>query len=106
MAVLKTTEDDAPSWDFQAVYEDGSVFPITGATVVFKARAKEGDAVLINRAATITDGANGKFTVALLAADTAGRGNNTYVWEIQITTSGGTVYTVAEGPLEIRGQIA
>lgn len=71
--------------------ENGTPVNLAGATVLFKMKKPGSNAVLINRACTITDAANGVVRFAWQAGETDTIGN--YSAEFEATFFGGSVET-------------
>lgn len=70
-----------------------AIVVITGATIQFRLAKRVGDSPLVTKSGTITDAANGAYTVALAAADTEDL-HGEYVYRVYFTISGSvSVYT-------------
>jgi hypothetical protein len=86
------------------IKEAGAVVNISGRTYAAQIRTA-GDALAATATCTITDAANGKFSVSFSAASTAAltAGAN-YVWSLEQTASGVTTELV-RGEVTVYGEI-
>ncbi len=73
---------------------DGSAKVITGATITWELSRRAGTSAKVTKTATITDGTNGIFQVAV---DSTGDLSGDYHHEAEMTESGGAVGTVMTG---------
>lgn len=109
MAKLKMTHGDTFSFDATIKDNDGPV-NLSGGLLIFTVKSKYIDADVAavaqkkspSHGIVVTDAPNGKCTVTLSPTDTEGLINawTQYVWDLQLV-SGGNVYTVAQGELEM-----
>lgn len=95
---------DEPEWQF-VLSKGGAAVDLTGATVEFTCRVgSESGALALNYSkteggagdaeVTFPDASNGKVTVQPDAADTDDLdSDNSYVWDLEVTTAGGEVIT-------------
>lgn len=113
---LSVIRGDTSSWNV-AVTLNGEVYPLTGSSLRFTVKRSPNDpdsAAVITRTSatggvTITDGAAGKARITLGPADTTTLDPGaTYVWDFQITTSGGSVYTPdgLRGPFTVSADVS
>lgn len=79
--------------------QDGEAVNISGWTIVFSAAEAPGETPIITVSASITDAAAGTFALDLTHThtNTARR----LAFDVQATTAGGKVYTLATGVLSI-----
>lgn len=88
-------------FNFQWVDSDGGPIVITGATITITAKYYPTDAAnIVTKTATITDGAQGEFTITLADTDVPGPELITGVYDIQITYVGGSKETILSGDIE------
>jgi hypothetical protein len=75
---------------------------ISGWSVTFTCKRRPADAALITKAATVTDPANGVFTIALASADTTSPGvpAGEYLYDI-FRTDAGAMTCLALGKLSV-----
>lgn len=94
-----------------ALTQGGSVYDLTGYTIAGKIRRKFSDAaVLKDLTITITDAANGLFTISLTATETAAlttvsttpdaRNQSIGFYDIEITLSG-VITRIMQGPVTL-----
>lgn len=95
-------------WNLTATDGDGTVIDITGATIKFRIASLAGTTVDTRQTGgsgvSIVSGSAGTYTVTVTPANqtTASIAASTnYKYEIQITTSGGTIYDQMEGILKV-----
>ena len=77
---------------------------ITGWTIAFGVAAFPGDDIVITKTATVTDGANGIFTVTIPSSDTAALDAGVYRFDARRTDSGNKA-TLADGTIVLRREI-
>lgn len=95
--------------------QDGTPLNITSATFGAKIRKTPTDAAeSVTFTFSITDGANGKFTWSIPAADTAGltaspidenQPESQYVWDMEVTMSDSTVIPLFYGIVKVFREI-
>lgn len=93
---------DDYKFEFTVVDEDGDARVITGATIRFTVKLKKSDADpgIVQKTATIVDGAAGRFDVELVATDVIGPEAQRAYYDIQMTSSGGDTETLIYGDIE------
>jgi len=101
---------NAKTLHFEIVDEDGAVVDITGATIAWGVSTHENSkSKLFSYTSptniTITDAANGKFDVSVLASNTAALKAGDYHHQAEVTDAGGNPTTVAFGTIELRTNI-
>lgn len=99
------TVNEGNHYDITLVYKDevGNVIDITGATAVMTARRSLYDAVLFTKNAVIT-GATGTMLFSLTPTETSNtvdtnKEQTSYLYDVQLTLSGGKISTLLEGTL-------
>jgi len=95
--------------------EDDVVESIVGASIIWTLRKSITDGVTLQKKNTAAGGGadeiedydlgNGKFRLHILPADTVGIDPGEYVYDIQLTTSGGKVYTIITDRLFIKPDV-
>lgn len=104
---------DSAAFNLSAKQSDGSPMNLTTGTLFFTvkshSRQLDTDALLqksTGNGITVTDAVGGLFTVTLSPSDTADAYAPSYmVWDVQYVTSGGNVYTLADGQLLLKADI-
>jgi hypothetical protein len=111
MSVLELTRGDSTAWEFTIRDSDGIPIDITAHAVAFTVKANisdvQEDAVIAVTTPTdvvLTDPTEGLCEVRLDPADT-GLAPGQYVWDLQVTTPGTTVWTVASGKLLVSADV-
>jgi hypothetical protein len=110
MTDLRMKRGDDASFSVAAYQADGvTALDLTGATIRFTAKDRPTDddvdaviAISTPSAITIDDAPGGLATITIPASDTdAFTGPRTLVWDLQVTTSTGSVVTVDGGKLYV-----
>ena len=90
-------------------YEDGSPIDITGWTIRFTVKEKlsdnDEDAKIKKIITSHTDPTNGESEISLTIINT-NQTIDSYLFDIQVTTDGGEVYTIVEGLINISDDIS
>ena len=88
--------------------EDGARIDITGWTIFLTVKAKASDldtsAVISKTLTTFSDPTNGEAEISLTPTDT-NQAIASYVYDIQVKTNVGEIYTIVEGILTITKDI-
>lgn len=93
-----------------SVVANGAVYDITGAAIYFTAKwnytDEDGSAVFqksIGSGISVTSAVNGRFTVTISPTDTSSlpNGKHQLLWDCQMVTSQGSIYTLASGYLVV-----
>lgn len=110
MTNLEGTRGDTNNYTGTVRDSAGAVVDLTGATLRFTAKLShadgDNDATTIRKTTgsgiTHTNAAQGAYRITLAPADTASLAATTlYVWDLQLTTGAGDVFTVDGGTLMI-----
>lgn len=83
----------------------GTVSDIDGWTLQFKFAAEQGDAALLTKSVSVTDGNAGQATLALAAADTSGLTAQTGFYTLSRTDSGEN-QVLAYGPFVLQARLS
>lgn len=90
----------------------GSSKDLSGSSVTFRLSVNRGGTILIEKTEAddinIVDAANGELEIVFEPSDTADLGTpngRTYIYEIEVTDSSGTVSTVTIGGMKIKADI-
>lgn len=101
--ILKVKRGDTKTWTLYFYDENGGYVDITGYTIFFTAKTNPSDvdaSAIISK--TITSHSNptsGETTISLTTTDTANVAS--LVFDIQVKTATGDIYTILEGTLNI-----
>lgn len=110
---LEMYRGDSALWPMTAYQADGQPLNISTGSLYFtvKSSTRQLDAAAIlqktvGSGITVTDGANGGFTVELDSADTSSvYAPQVYQWDIQYVTTGNKVYTLLGGDILIKADV-
>ncbi len=111
---LTITRGDTKRFDLTVTDElTGAAIDLTGATMWFtvKRSRSEPDSVkqfqkTTSDGITIASGSSGTATLIIAPADSASMDPaRLYVWDLQIKSSTGAIYTVDSGPLAVLGDV-
>lgn len=100
MSTIKLYRGDNYSYQITALDEDSAAINLTGASITFSVKTDVGAGSYSFQCTTaggdvvLVTPASGIFRVDIAPADTQSLAPGDYVWDAQITLSGGEVYTV------------
>jgi len=81
---------------------DGTVIDLTGATLAWKVGRLNRGSTDTTKTPAVTDATTGKYSASLAGSDTASLSPQWLRHELTVTTSGGEIWTVAEGYIDLR----
>ena len=80
---------------------EDNILVLTGYTVAGQIRKTYDSSTAVSFAASVSNAANGEVTISLTPAQTNALVAGRYVYDVEITSAGGTVTRVIEGQLEV-----
>ena len=78
-----------------------NILVLTGYTVAAQLRKTYGSSTAIDFTASVSNATGGEITISLTPAQTNALVAGRYVYDVEITSAGGTVTRVLEGQLEV-----
>jgi hypothetical protein len=104
---LTITQGTDWTWPFNVVDDDGNALNLTGATLEMQIRTEAFGSVILEPTVSIATAASGiaQATLTAAATDAVGYYPAGGVYDVKVTTSGGTVYTAYAGGVAFRQQI-
>lgn len=95
------------TWSLQFTLRDsaGSPISLAGASVYSQLRTTYGGTLIETPTCTVTDAANGVFTVSLSAAETAVLDFSKCLYDVLVVYAGGTREYVARGELTLQRRV-
>lgn len=90
--------------------QDGNVVDITGGTVTLTVKENYGDAdpgalQIIVLSGALTDPANGQTNIVIADTDTTSVDVGNYLYDIQLNTAGGDIYTLVLGNFLLKDKV-
>ena len=80
---------------------EDNILVLTGYTVAGQLRKTYDSSTAVSFAASVSNAATGEVTISLTATQTNALIAGRYVYDVEITSAGGTVTRVIEGQLEV-----
>ena len=80
---------------------EDNVLVLTGYTVAGQIRKTYDSSTAVNFTASVSNASTGEVTISLTPAQTNALVSGRYVYDVEITSAGGTVTRVIEGQLEV-----
>ena len=80
---------------------EDNVLVLTGYTVAGQIRKTYDSSTAVNFTASVSNASTGEVTISLTPAQTNALVAGRYVYDVEITSSGGTVTRVLEGQVEV-----
>ena len=80
---------------------EDNVLVLTGYTVAGQIRKTYDSSAAVNFTASVSNASTGEVTISLTPAQTNALVAGRYVYDVEITSAGGTVTRVIEGQLEV-----
>ena len=80
---------------------EDNILVLTGYTVAGQVRKTYDSSTAVSFTASVSDAATGEVTISLTPAQTNALVAGRYVYDVEITSAGGTVTRVIEGQLEV-----
>ncbi len=80
---------------------EDNVLVLTGYTVAGQIRKTYDSSTAVNFTASVSNASTGEVTISLTPAQTNALVAGRYVYDVEITSAGGTVTRVIEGQLEV-----
>ena len=80
---------------------EDNILVLTGYTVAGQIRKTYDSSTAINFTGSVSNAATGEVTISLTATQTNALVAGRYVYDVEITSAGGTVTRVIEGQLEV-----
>ena len=104
MAIVSNLTVDQGA-DFSALVDitdsTGNILNLTGYTVAAQMRKTYGSSTATNFTGSVSNATQGKVSVSLTAVQTNALVAGRYVYDVEITSAGGTVTRVVEGQVEV-----
>jgi len=80
---------------------EDNILVLTGYTVAAQLRKTYGSSTAVDFLASVSNATGGEITISLTPAQTNALVAGRYVYDVEITSAGGTVTRVIEGQLEV-----